>query len=88
MKAEYIERRLKRGADFPYDASDRWWDGSGMNPPKAKDWAHAAARGVIADLTDRNTIKWGFENVDEGTRREIVQMMAAIIRMAKGRDSE
>lgn len=88
MTAEHIKHSLKRGADFPYDARDKWWNSGGKRAPKAKDWAHAAARGVIADLTDRHTIKWSFDGIDEATRREIVQTMAAIIRMAKGRDSE
>lgn len=88
MKAEHIEHCLKRGADFPYDASDKWWNSDGKKAPKAKDWAHAAARGALADLQDRHTIKWGFDNIDEYTRREIVATMAAIIRAAKERDAE
>lgn len=73
--------RLQHGAQFPYDASDAWWERSGR-PPRAKDWAHRAARGIIADLKDRRAIKWGFDNVDEDVRREIVATLAEIIREA------
>lgn len=47
-----------------------------------KDWAHAAARGVVADLQGRRAIKWGFDDIDEEIRAEIVASLAAIIRLA------
>lgn len=75
--------RLAHGAAYPYDASDEWWDGDASNPPAADDWAHAAARGVLADLNDRRGIKHGFDDVDEGIRAEIVASLAAIIRVAE-----
>lgn len=75
---------LRHGAKFPYDASDKWWRGDGRTPPpEAADWAHAAARGIMADLQDRRDIKRPFENIDEETRIVIVEMMAEIIRVAK-----
>ncbi len=43
---------LEHGAMFPYDASDEWNEKDEREPLPAKDWAHAAARGVIADLCD------------------------------------
>lgn len=49
-------------------------------PPPPTDWAHAAARGVLADLLDRKGIKHGFTDVEEDTRVEIVQSLAEIIR--------
>ncbi len=73
---------LESGDRFPYDASDKWWNASGDEPPAPWDWAHRAARGVIADLSDRRTIKRGFEQVDEETRGEIVSSLAEIIRAA------
>lgn len=73
---------LRRGDRFPYDASDRWRNGDTENPPPPTDWAHRAARGVIADLTDRGGIKWGFEDIDEDVRAEIVATLATIIRAA------
>jgi hypothetical protein len=73
---------LEHGNKFPYDAPDGWWDGPDASPPPATDWAHAAARGILGDLTDRHTIKWSFDNIDEETRAEIVQSLAAIIRLA------
>lgn len=47
------------------------------------DWAHAAALGVIADLSDRHTIKRGFEGLDAEVRAEIVGSLATIIRDAR-----
>lgn len=78
------ERSLKLGADFPYDASDEWWrQKKWPGPTPSVDWAQAAARGILADLTDRGGIKHGFDDVDEQTRVEIVMALAAIIRLAR-----
>lgn len=82
---EHAKHKLQHGEKFPYDASDRWWNGTVRPPPKAKDWAHAAARGILSDLQGRHTIKWGFDNIDESTRKEIVASLAAIIREANHR---
>lgn len=81
MKTD-AERALISGAKYPYDAPDGWWDGSGDNPPAPVDQAHAAARGVLADLQDRGGIKHGFANIDEEIRKEIVAALADIIREA------
>lgn len=75
--------RLERGATYPYDASDEWWNGGALNPPPATDWAHAAARGVLADLQDRRGVKNGFVDIDEDVRAEMVRSLAEIIRTAK-----
>lgn len=72
------EQTLKFGAEYPYDANDE-----GEAPP-ATDWAHAAARGVLADLCDRRGIKHELKNVDEDVRPELVEAIAAIIRAAPG----
>lgn len=74
--------QIEMGTNYPYDASDAWWEADGKKPPRHKDWAHAAARGVLADLQDRGGIKHGFDNVDEDVRRDIVESLAAIIRLA------
>ena len=79
---QIAEHTLKRGSEYPYDAPDKWWDGDGENPPTPLDWAHHAARGVLADLNDRGGIKHGFANIDEDIRAEIVQSLATIIRIA------
>ena len=79
---DITKHRLDHGAEFPYDADDKWWNGDGTNPPQAKDWAHAAARGILADLNDRRDIKRGFERIDEDVRAEIVESLAEIIRLA------
>lgn len=73
---------VRHGNKFPYDATDQWKN-SDDEPPPPSDWAHSAARGVLADLTDRKGIKWGFDNIDEEVRAEIVETMAAIIRAAR-----
>lgn len=74
---------LDMGANFPYDASDAWWNSDDTRmPPPAKDWAHRAARGVMADLKDRRGIKHELEAVDEATRKELIEALAAIIREA------
>jgi hypothetical protein len=78
-----VAYKLQRGANYPYDAPDSWRAANVEEPPPpALDWAHAAARGVVADLTDRRGIKWGFDNIDPDIRAEIVASLAAIIRLA------
>lgn len=74
---------LKHGNEFPYDAPNEWWnESSGKNPPPPKDWAHSAARGIIANLQDRRGIKHELSNIDEETRAEIIHTLADIIRLA------
>jgi hypothetical protein len=77
------ERLIRYGSRFPYDAPDAWWKSSTGDPPPATDWAHRAARGVLADLRDRGGIKHALDmNVDEDTRTRIVAAIAEIIRVA------
>lgn len=73
---------IKHGDEFPFDAPDSWWNSDPEEkqpPPKPLDWAHRAARGIIADLEDRKGIKRGFEGIDEEIRFEIVKQIACII---------
>lgn len=76
---------IEHGGKFPYDASDAWWSAQygASPPPSPTDWAHVAARGVLADLQDRRDIKRPFEEIDEDVRVEIVEALAAIIRLAE-----
>ena len=76
---------IVHGAEFPYDAGADFWEDRNPLPPPAADWAHAAARGVLADLLDRRGIKWALndEQIDHETRAELTQTMAAIIRAAQ-----
>jgi len=78
---------LKHGNEFPFDAPDTWWNGDGKNPPKPTDWAHSAARGIIADLQDRRGIKQELHegSIEESVRSEIVNALAEIIRLADTR---
>ena len=77
--------RIEQGNAHPYDAPDAWWNSDGENPPAPVDWAHAAARGVLADLGDRRGLKHAINDLDveEDTRAELVASLAAIIRAAK-----
>lgn len=79
------KRDIEHGAQFPFDALDTWWDGDGVTPPPATDWAHAAARGIIANLQGRGGVGNELErgNIDEETRAEIIKSIAAIIRAAQ-----
>lgn len=72
---------LEVGSRYPYDAPDDWWD-TDYPSLLPGDWAHAAARGILADLLDRRGIKHEFKQVDEDVRQEIVASIAAIIRLA------
>lgn len=65
------ERNLKNGQEYPYD---------GSRP--AVDWAHRAARGIIADFEDRRGIQNGFYDIDEELKIEIVDVMSETIRAA------
>jgi hypothetical protein len=76
------KQRLKHGNEFPFDATDSWWEGDGNNPLPPRDRWHAAARGVIAELQDRRGIKQGFDDLDEDVRADIVNTLAKIIREA------
>jgi hypothetical protein len=83
-------RALIEGDEFPYDAADRWWcthaDVVGR-PPKPSDFAHRAARGIIANLRDRRGVKNGFDRIDEDMRIDMVNDAAEIIREAIRQDA-
>jgi len=69
------QRALDMGAKHPYEVVD-----DHISP--ATDWAHAAARGVLADLSDRGGIKHELADVDAEVRIDIVEALSAIIRLA------
>jgi hypothetical protein len=77
--------KIVSGNAYPFDATDSWWHDSGNLRPPPTNWAHSAARGIIADLQDRKGIKSQFtiDVIDEDTRKELVESMAAIIREAQ-----
>lgn len=68
----------EHGQEFPYDHYDNG------RRRKVKTWAHKTARAILADLLDRRSIKWGFNDIDQETRFEIVDSMAEIIEYSKG----
>jgi len=82
---EMSKRALEHGARYPYDGGADFWEDRTPTPPPATDWAHAAARGVLADLLDQSGINRALndEQIDRETRAEIVQSMAEIIRLAR-----
>jgi hypothetical protein len=80
-----VQLSLDRGDRRPFDAPDALYDlDPGQVPPPATDWAHRAARGVIADLQGRSGIKHQLDpsSTAEDTRAELVETVAAIIRAA------
>ena len=85
QRKNIAELRIEHGAHFPYDGGAEFWEDRTPTPPPATDWAHTAARGVLADLLDMRGIKWAIDDemIDHETRAEIVQSLAAIIRMAQ-----
>jgi hypothetical protein len=68
-------RDLRSGMNFPYDG------GEVAGPPD--DWAHVAARGVMANLLDRRGIKGELSLIDQDVRAEIVQSLSEIIRQSR-----
>jgi hypothetical protein len=69
-------KHLQHGASSPFD-------GDIDNPTPAVDWAHAAARGVLANLLGRRGVGDELEQLDQELRDEIVEEVAEIIRVAK-----
>jgi len=64
-------QKIQHGQQYPYD---------GERPNE--DFAHIAARGIFADLTDRRGIKSELNRCDDDVRMEIVDSVAEIIRVA------
>jgi hypothetical protein len=75
------------GGKFPYDGGSEFWQ-RGRVPKPPTDWAHAAARGVLANLCDRRGVKHELRNVDHDVREEIAQTLAGIIRAAALKSAE
>jgi hypothetical protein len=78
------QRRLLQSELSPFDASDAWrTNGNRDDPPKAKNWAHAAARACIAELQERQGIAPAFDGISEVNRSELVHTLSQIIRAAQ-----
>jgi hypothetical protein len=73
---------LEKGAKYPYDAGEDFWEDKIPIAPLAIDWAHAAARGVLADLLDRSGVKEELDGIDHNVRAELTQSLADVIRLA------
>lgn len=75
---EYTAWTLNHGLEFPYMEISQ-------EDLVKKDWAVKAVFGILADLTDRRGVKQELNNVDEDVRGEMVESLAAIIRLAKSK---
>lgn len=85
LDEETARWNIEHGNKFPYDAGEAWWNADGMQPaPEPYDWAHRAARGVLADLSDRRGISSKLDDIDHDVRSELVQSVAMIIRVSRG----
>ncbi|HGW5540858.1 TPA: hypothetical protein ACNIM8_005944 [Pseudomonas aeruginosa] len=90
---QYAERMLSYGDQVPFDAPDSWrFEDNGEIPaPPPSDWAERAARAIISEFEDRGaTMSEAFnpERVDENTRKEIIVVMATIMRQAANSTNE
>ena len=73
---------IEMGERFPYDGGADFWGDKNPTPTPARDWAHRAARGVLADLCDRRGVKHELDGVDHYVRAELAESLADIIRLA------
>ena len=74
---------LKTGETQPYDGP--FWTGSVDEPPTmppASDWAHAAARGVLACLCADDALYTVLGPIEEPARQVLTDNVATIIRVA------
>lgn len=75
---------INHGAQFPYDGGQEFWEGSRHRvPPPATNWAHAAARGIFADLTDRRGLRNVLASISHDVVSEMVQSVTDIILTAE-----
>lgn len=75
-------QRVTAGNAYPYDAPDNWWRNTTAREIPPRNWAHAAARGVMAELrTDPNDIH-RIQDADQIARDRLVHMLELIIRAA------
>jgi hypothetical protein len=75
FEQNYALRTLKQGDEHPFDCR-------GKDPTPPTDWAHRAARGVMADLSGRHGIKQELCELEPETDQELVRTLARIIRAA------
>lgn len=88
----HFTSQYEHGQEFPFDATDEWWSSDDLDdgPPPPIDWAHAAARGIIADIQSREDLCdiFAHSEFDAETRVNMVLTMAAIIRLAYEKGAE
>lgn len=83
---ERAEEALEYGRQMPFDAPEWWWNSSDdLPPPRPRDWAHKAARGVMAELQGRVGIKDSLGDVPHALARDVVLVIAEVIRLAESR---
>jgi len=74
--------RVHAGNEYPYDAPDNWWKNVAPKEIPPRNWAHAAARGVMAELRGDSLNSRGLLEADEETRDALIHMLELIIRAA------
>jgi hypothetical protein len=77
----HVKQALEFGDNCPFDVKPENYG----TVPSSPDWAVRAARGIIAEFDDRGAAfndAFHPERVDDETRKEIVDVMAAIMREA------
>jgi len=78
------QQSINHGAQFPYDGGHEFWESQNpRTPPPATDWAHAAARGIFADLTDRRGLRNVLASISHDVVSEMVQSVTEIILTAE-----
>lgn len=74
--------RVERGASFPFDGSDEFWStDETFQADPARNWVHAAARGIMSDVRDRRGIKQSFQIFEwlEADRVKLISDLSGII---------
>ena len=73
------------GSKFPFDGTDEWLNSQLNEPasdrdkaPDARDWTHAAARGIIYAINEAD-----LGTMDEAGRAALIKLMADIIAEAE-----
>lgn len=80
----YPERCLVHGAQTPYDHLPTCRHGQAIAPPPpATDWAHAAARAVFEAMQDQHELRLPLRELDDATRRRLVERVRQIVLTAQ-----
>ena len=96
-KTKQARKCLENGTNYPFDASDAWWseapDDTGFPALLVNDWTRHAARGIADHFSDLSELKNSFRQMfkpedncfNETKRKEIIEILAEIIKQAQER---